>query len=213
MHHWKYFLILWIQCSVTLERTIRQKMQCKSYLIMFANMQTTFPGGNFQRGEIYDWLICVWAYLKWSQLPCGEISGVEIQHIVEKFQIGHIFSFWGNYKSTKFQIIIHSNIISVCFAKNIRKVDSTYSYFRRQCARSQCLKWLRCKVISIIQLDKTISSLWIVVSFVKKHSANLCRNMMVPNFVDIFFACYMNIHEDGHPQSLHHLFSISSNRF
>ena len=70
--------------------------------------------------------------------------------------------------SQPLQIIIHSNIISVCFAKNIQKVDSTYSYFRRQCARSQCLKWLRCKVISIIQLDKTISSYRIVVSFVIK---------------------------------------------
>ena len=120
----------------------------------------------------------MWAHLNRSQLPCGEISGVEIQHIVEKFQIGHIFSFWRNYKSTKFQIIIHSNIISVCFAKNIQKVDSTYSYFRRQCARSQCLKWLRCKVISIIQADRTISSFRIVVL--------ICYKSTTQNYAEIW---------------------------
>ena len=72
--------------------------------------------------HLINWLICKWNYLKWSQLPCGEISGVEIQHIVEKFQIGHMenFSLLRNYKSIKFQIIIHSNIISVCFVKIIQ---------------------------------------------------------------------------------------------
>ena len=51
-------------------------------------------------------------------------------------------------------------------------------HFWRQCATSQWLKWLRCKVISIIQADKTISSFRIVVL--------ICYKSTTQNYAEIW---------------------------
>ena len=117
-------------------------------------------------------MICVWAYLNWSQLPCGEISGVEIQHnAVEKFQITRrIFLCGGITNRPNLQL-------SCVLPKSFNR--STNSYFWRQCATSQCLKWLRCKVISIIKADKTISSFRIVVL--------ICYKSTTQNYAEIWF--------------------------
>ena len=79
------------------------------------------------RGKIFsvekfkiEWYAC--GHI-WTGRNCHveKSQGLKSNTFVEKFQIGHMenFSLWRNYKSIKFRIVIHSNIMSVCFVKII----------------------------------------------------------------------------------------------
>ena len=112
MHHWKYFLILWIQCSVTLERTIHQKMlsmQCKSYLIMFRGGVSAWRNLRLidMRVGIFELVaIATWRNLRgWNPTHCcGEIPDWSQGEFffVEELQIDQI----SNYHSLQYHFSV-----------------------------------------------------------------------------------------------------------